>query len=61
MTIVIKPKIDLKWCVVINEVENYVDEIEINCQVQTIDDSIICNSKHIHIGEINNKLKAIIL
>jgi hypothetical protein len=61
MTIVIKPKIDLKWCVVINEVENYVDEIEINCQIQTIDDSIICNAKHIHIGEINNKLKAIIL
>ena len=57
MTILIKPKIESRWCIVINGIENFVDEVEINCQIQTKDENIVCNAKHIHIGEINNKLK----
>ena len=49
------------WSLYINGVENFVDEIEINCQTTIVGDNIQCKAKHVHIGEINNKLKAIIL
>ncbi len=55
-------KFDKVWYVIINNVENIVDEIEINCQTNTLEDNILkCKAKHVHIGEINNKIKAIII
>jgi len=52
---------DLKWRIMVDNIEHKVDEIEIKCKSSTIGDLIYCKAKNVSFKTKKNQKIAIVL